>query len=43
MWDGLEVLTPARDYKNRHASILLAWDGVLEAIDGIGVAAQAEG
>ncbi len=42
MWDGLEVLTPARDYKNRHASILLAWDGVLEAIDGIGAAAQAK-
>ncbi len=42
MWQGLEVLTPARDYKNRHASIMLAWDGLLEAIDGIGAAAQAK-
>ena len=24
-FDALEVLLPARDYKNRHASILLAW------------------
>ncbi len=43
MWSALEVLTPARDYKNRHASIMLAWDGVLEAIDGIGVDVCAEG
>lgn len=28
----LEVLTPARDYKNRHASILLAWEAVVEAL-----------
>ncbi len=28
----LEVLTPARDYRNRHASILLAWDALLEAM-----------
>jgi NifU-like protein involved in Fe-S cluster formation len=32
-FDGLEVLRPARDYRNRHASILLAWDAVLGAID----------
>ena len=24
-FDGLEVLEPARDYKNRHASIMLRW------------------
>ena len=30
-FDGLEVLQPARDYKNRHASILLALDATLEA------------
>ncbi len=30
---ALEVLSPAKDYKNRHASILLAWDGTLDAID----------
>ena len=29
----LEVLQPAKDYKNRHASILLAWDATLAAID----------
>ncbi|NJM82680.1 MAG: iron-sulfur cluster assembly scaffold protein [Tabrizicola sp.] len=29
---GYEVLLPARDYKNRHASILLALDAVCEAI-----------
>ncbi|MCL5777371.1 iron-sulfur cluster assembly scaffold protein [Limibaculum sp. FT325] len=32
-FDGLEALLPARDYKNRHASILLAWDATLAAID----------
>ncbi|MBC2835317.1 iron-sulfur cluster assembly scaffold protein [Paragemmobacter straminiformis] len=32
-FDGLEVLLPARDYTNRHASILLALDATLEAMD----------
>lgn len=32
-FDGLEVLRPAQDYKNRHASILLAWDATLAAFD----------
>lgn len=32
-FDALEVLSPAKDYKNRHASILLAWDATLDAID----------
>jgi NifU-like protein involved in Fe-S cluster formation len=32
-FDGLAVLEPAKDYKNRHASILLAWDATLEAFD----------
>ncbi len=32
-FEGLEALRPARDYKNRHASILLAWDATLAAID----------
>ena len=31
-FDGLEVLSPAKDYKNRHASILLAWDATLAAL-----------
>lgn len=29
---GYEVLAPARDYKNRHASILLALDATAEAM-----------
>ncbi|WP_377187904.1 iron-sulfur cluster assembly scaffold protein [Ruegeria meonggei] len=32
-FDGLEVLIPARDYKNRHASILLALDALTEAME----------
>ena len=32
-FEALEVLRPARDYKNRHASILLAWDATLAAMD----------
>jgi NifU-like protein involved in Fe-S cluster formation len=32
-FDGLEVLRPARDYKNRHASILLALEATVQAID----------
>lgn len=32
-FDGLEVLLPARDYTNRHASILLALEATLEAMD----------
>lgn len=31
-FDGLEVLLPARDYKNRHASIQLAVQAAAEAI-----------
>ncbi len=30
-FDGLIVLTPAKDYKNRHASIMLALEATLEA------------
>ena len=32
-FDELAVLMPARDYKNRHASILLVWDATLAAFD----------
>ena len=35
----LEVLMPAKDYKNRHASILLAWDATLAAFDEAAAAA----
>jgi NifU-like protein involved in Fe-S cluster formation len=31
-FDGFEVLIPAREYKNRHASILLALDATVEAV-----------
>jgi len=31
-FDGLEVLIPARDYKNRHASIMLALEATVEAM-----------
>lgn len=32
-FDEMKVLEPARDYKNRHASIMLALDATLEAFD----------
>ena len=32
-FEALEALLPARDYRNRHASILLAWDATLAAFD----------
>ena len=38
-FDGLEVLMPARDYANRHASILLALDATLAAMDAAQAAA----
>ena len=31
-WEGYEVLTPARDYRNRHASIMLAFEATAEAM-----------
>ena len=34
-WQDLEVLRPVRDYKARHASTLLTFDAVIEAIDKI--------
>ncbi len=32
-FEGYEVLQPAKDYKNRHASILLTLDATLDAFD----------
>ena len=32
-FDGFEVLSPAKDYKNRHASILLAVEATAEAME----------
>lgn len=40
-FNGLEVLMPARDYANRHASILLALDATLEAFDAARAAQSA--
>ncbi|MCA0399739.1 MAG: iron-sulfur cluster assembly scaffold protein [Proteobacteria bacterium] len=34
-WDDLKVLEPVRDYKARHASTLLTFDAVVEAIGKI--------
>ena len=34
-FDGLEVLRPARDYKNRHASIMLTLEAACEAMEEI--------
>lgn len=31
-FDGYEVLIPARDYRNRHGSILLAFDALIAAV-----------
>ena len=36
---GYDVLLPARDYKNRHASILLALEAVCEAMEAAQAAA----
>ncbi len=40
-FEGYEALRPAKDYKNRHASILLSLDATLAAFDAL--ATQAEG
>ncbi|MGC1505704.1 MAG: iron-sulfur cluster assembly scaffold protein [Sulfitobacter sp.] len=32
-FDGFDVLTPAVDYKNRHASIMLSMEAIVEAMD----------
>lgn len=32
---GLSVLEPAREYRNRHASIMLALDAAVEALDSL--------
>lgn len=37
-FDGFQVLIPARDYKNRHASVLLAIEALAEAMQAAGAA-----
>jgi NifU-like protein involved in Fe-S cluster formation len=34
-WEDLKVLEPLRDYKARHASILLTFDAVIDALNQI--------
>ncbi len=34
-WEDLQVLEPLREYKARHASILLTFDAVVDALDQI--------
>ena len=34
-WDDIAVLEPVRDYKARHASTMLTFDAVVDAIDQI--------
>ena len=34
-WKDLEALTPVRDFKARHASTLLTFDAVVDAVDQI--------
>lgn len=38
-FDELKVLLPAREYKNRHASIMLCLDATLDAIDAASTSA----
>ena len=40
-FDGYHVLLPARDYKNRHASILLALEAAIDAFTAAEEAASA--
>ena len=40
-WPELRVLAPAKDFKSRHGSILLAFEAVAEAIDRIEAARAA--
>lgn len=38
-WDGFEALWPARDYRNRHASIMLAVEALAQAVAEAGAPA----
>ncbi len=42
-WEDLKVLEPLRDYKARHASILLTFDAVVDAIGQIEARRAKEG
>ena len=38
-FEQLSLLQPARDFKNRHASIMLAYDATVEAMESVGAPA----
>ncbi len=40
-FEKLKYLEPAREFKNRHASIMLAYDATLEAMESVGAQACA--
>ena len=42
-FEKLKLLEPARDYKNRHASVMLAYDATVEALESVGAEACAGG
>ncbi len=42
-FEGFEVLQPAREYRNRHASILLAIEAVTQAVEEAGARRSAAG
>jgi NifU-like protein involved in Fe-S cluster formation len=42
-WDGFEALLPARDHANRHASVMLAIEATLEAVEAAQGTARAAG
>src|SRR3954469_8495068 len=42
-WADVAVLEPVRDYKARHASTMLTFDAVLDALEKAGVPAEAAG
>lgn len=41
-WADLEVLEPVRDYRSRHASVMLTFDAVLKAIEEIRASREVE-
>lgn len=41
-WQDLEVLESVRDYRSRHASVMLTFDAVLKAIEEIKAGREAE-
>ena len=42
-WQDLEALTPVRDFKARHASTLLTFDAVVDALDQIDAKRKSHG